>query len=96
MTLTVPVLIFSIVIAAICGTIGKAIAGGARGGLVVSTILGFLGAILGPWIAHLINLPEPLTLTIAGHSFGILWAIIGAAIFVAAIHLFSKRRRRWW
>ncbi len=95
MTLTVPVLLFSIVIAAICGAIGKAIAGDARGGLVVSIVLGFVGALLGPWIAHQLKLPEPLTITIGDHPFGILWAIIGAAVLVAAIHLFS-RRRRWW
>jgi uncharacterized membrane protein YeaQ/YmgE (transglycosylase-associated protein family) len=33
-------------------------------------------------------------LSVGGHPFGVLWAIIGAAVFVAAIHLFS-RRRRW-
>ena len=95
MTLTVPVLLFSIVIAAICGAIGKAVAGNARGGVLVSIVLGFIGSLLGPWIAHQFKLPEPLTITIDGHPFGILWAIIGAAIFVAAIHLFTKPRR-WW
>lgn len=94
MTMTVPSLLCYIIIAAVCGAVGKAIAGGARGGLVVSICLGFIGTLLGPWIAHQFKLPEPLMVSVGGHPFGVLWAIIGAAVFVAAIHLFS-RRRRW-
>jgi len=82
-----------LVIAAICGAVGKAIAGEPRGGLVVSIILGLVGAILGPWIAHQLKLPEPIMVDIGGQPLGILWAIIGAAILVALIHLFSGRRR---
>lgn len=94
MTMSLPALLFYVVIAAICGAVGRAIAGDARGGLLVSIVLGFIGAIFGPWIAHLLKLPEPLLVTIGGHPFGILWAIIGAAVFVAILHLLS-RRRRW-
>ena len=92
MTLSLPALIILIVIAAVCGAIGKAIAGGARGGLIVSTVLGFIGALLGPWVAHKLSLPEPFMITIGGHPFPVLWSIIGAALFVALIHLFSRRR----
>ena len=72
MTLTVPGLIVLIVIAAICGAVGKALAGGARGGLLVSVALGFIGALF-------------------GQTFPILWSIIGAAVFVALLHLVSGR-----
>lgn len=91
MTMTVPVLLVYILIAAICGAIGKAIAGDVRGGFIVSMVLGFIGALLGPWIAQQLKLPEPFMITVGGHPFGILWAIIGAAVFVAIIHLFSRR-----
>ena len=53
MNYTLPGLILLIVIAAVCGAIGKAIAGGARGGLIVSTALGFIGAALFVAIVHL-------------------------------------------
>ncbi len=36
MTLTLPGLIVLLIIAAICGAVGKALAGGARGGIIVS------------------------------------------------------------
>lgn len=91
MTYTVPGLILLVVIAAVCGAVGKAIAGGARGGLVVSTALGFIGALIGPWIAVRLKLPEPFIVNISGHPFPVLWSIIGAALLVAVIHLVSRR-----
>ena len=92
MTMSLPQLLLIVVIAAICGAIGKAIAGSSRGGLFVSIALGFIGALLGPWVARWLKLPEPFTVIIGGHPFPILWSIIGAALFVAIIHLFSRRR----
>ena len=89
MTLTSFVVL--LIIAAVCGAIGKALAGGARGGLLVSTVLGFIGALLGPWVARQLKLPEPLMLHISGHPFPVLWSIIGAALFVAILHLISRR-----
>ena len=92
MSITLPGLLLLIVIAAICGGLGKAIAGGSRGGLLVSIVLGFIGALLGPWVAAQLKLPEPFVINVSGHPFGILWSIIGAALFVALLHLISGRR----
>jgi uncharacterized membrane protein YeaQ/YmgE (transglycosylase-associated protein family) len=91
-TLTLPGLIVLIVIAAICGAVGKALAGGAQGGLITSIALGFIGALLGPWVAHQLHLSEPLVLHLDGKPFPIVWSIIGAALFVALLHLMSRRR----
>jgi uncharacterized membrane protein YeaQ/YmgE (transglycosylase-associated protein family) len=92
MTYTLPGLILLLVIAAVCGAIGKAIAGGIRGGVIVSTALGFIGALVGPWIALHLRLPEPFMVHISGRSFPVLWSIIGAAVFVAIIHLLHRQR----
>ena len=91
MTITLPGLIILIIIAAVCGAIGRAIAGEIRGGIVVSTAVGFIGALIGPWLAGQLKLAEPLMLSVSGHSFPVLWSIIGAALFVALIHLISRR-----
>jgi uncharacterized membrane protein YeaQ/YmgE (transglycosylase-associated protein family) len=91
MTYTLPGLLVLIVIAAVCGAIGRALAGGARGGLIVSTVLGFIGALIGPWVANQLHLSEPLVIQISGHPFPVLWSIIGAALFVALMHLFYRR-----
>lgn len=92
MTMSISGLLILIVIAAVCGAIGKSIAGSARGGLLVSIALGFIGALIGPWVAQQLGLPEPFSVSIEGESFPILWSIIGAALFVAVIHLVSRRR----
>ena len=91
MTLTVPGLLVLIVIAAVCGAVGKALAGGAPGGLVASIALGFIGALLGPWVAHQLHLSEPFVLHVSGQAFPVLWSIVGAALFVALLHLLSGR-----
>jgi uncharacterized membrane protein YeaQ/YmgE (transglycosylase-associated protein family) len=84
MTLTLPGLIVLIIIAAICAAVGKALAGGGRGGLITAIALGFIGALLGPWAAQQLGLSEPF--------FPIVWSIVGAAPFVALLHLMSGRR----
>jgi uncharacterized membrane protein YeaQ/YmgE (transglycosylase-associated protein family) len=91
MTITLPGLIILIIIAAICGALGRAIAGEVRGGFIVSMVLGFIGTLIGPWIAHQLKLPEPFLVHFSGQSFPVLWSIIGAAVFVALIHLISRR-----
>jgi uncharacterized membrane protein YeaQ/YmgE (transglycosylase-associated protein family) len=95
MTLTIPGLIILIVIAAICGAVGRAIGGGVRGGLLVSTAIGFIGALFGPWLANQFHLGEPFVLRVSGFSFPILWSIIGGALFVAILHLIAGPRRVW-
>ncbi len=98
MTITMPPLaelLILLLIAALCGAVGRAIAGGTRGGLLVSIALGFVGALLGPWVAHQLHLGEPLLVRVDGHAFPVLWSIIGSALFVALIHLIGGPRRRW-
>ena len=92
MNMSLTTLLLLLVIAAVCGAVGKALAGSARGGLLVSIVLGFIGALVGPWLAGKLGLPEPFMVTIGGHPFPVLWSIIGAALFVALIHLLSRRR----
>jgi len=94
-TLTLPGLIVLVIIAAICGAVGRALGGGARGGLLVSIAIGFIGALLGPWVARQLHLGEPLVLRVSGYSFPILWSIIGGALLVALLHLLTRRRRIW-
>jgi uncharacterized membrane protein YeaQ/YmgE (transglycosylase-associated protein family) len=82
-----------LLIAGICGSIGQAIAGFSRGGCLVSIALGFIGALLGTWLAGLLNLPELFTIDVDGRRFPIIWSIIGSALFVAVIGLLTARTR---
>src|SRR5258708_40070614 len=92
MTISWQALIVLIVIAAVCGAVARVLAGGRQGGLITSTALGFIGALFGPWLAHQLKLSEPLMLRVAGRPFPIVWSVIGAALFLAVLHLFSRRR----
>jgi uncharacterized membrane protein YeaQ/YmgE (transglycosylase-associated protein family) len=97
MTLTLTGLLVLLIVAGICGAIGRAMGGGTGGGFLVSIALGFVGALLGTFIAQHFRLPELLTVSVDAHPFPVLWSIIGAAVFVALLHLiggFGPRYRR--
>ena len=85
-------LLVLLLIAAVCGALGQAIGGYSRGGCLVSIAIGFIGALLGSWIAGALHLPELFALNVAGVHFPIVWSIIGGALFVALINLISRRR----
>jgi uncharacterized membrane protein YeaQ/YmgE (transglycosylase-associated protein family) len=85
-------LIVLLIIAGICGSLGQAISGFSRGGCLVSIALGFIGAILGLWLARQLGLPELFSINIGGTNFPIVWSIIGSAVFVAIISLITRRR----
>jgi len=82
-----------LVVAGICGALGQAIAGYSHGGCLVSIVLGFIGALLGTWLARLLKLPELFAMPIGGHVFPIIWSIVGAALFVALLNLLRFGRR---
>lgn len=83
-----------LLVAGICGAIGQAIVGYTHAGCLGSVALGFIGALLGAWLARVLGLPELLRVDIGGQAFPIVWSIIGAALFVALIALITRPRRR--
>ncbi len=85
-------LLVMLIIAAVCGAIGQSIAGMTRGGCLTSIAVGFIGALLGTWIAQNLGLPEILVITVGDQPFPIVWAILGSALFVALIALMTGRR----
>ena len=83
--------ILLLIVAGVCGALGQAITGYSRGGCLVSIALGFVGALLGVWLARMMHLPELFSVQIGTASFPIVWSIIGSALFVAVISLLSRR-----
>ena len=85
-------LLVLLVIAALCGALGQAVAGYTAGGCLVSIVLGFIGAFLGGWLADRFDLPHFFEITVQGQAFPVFWSIVGAALFVALLSLISGRR----
>ncbi|MFQ5632128.1 MAG: hypothetical protein ACE5I1_25445 [bacterium] len=83
-----------LLVAGVCGSIGQVIGGFSRGGCLVSIAIGFIGALFGPWIAQKFGLPELFILEVGAANFPVIWSIIGSALFVAVIGMFSRPRRR--
>lgn len=80
-----------LIVAAVVGSIGEAIAGYSSGGCLVSVVVGFIGAVIGVWLAGTLRLPEIFVLNIEGRPFPVIWAIIGAALFAALLGAFARR-----
>ena len=86
-------IVILLIVAGICGGLGQSIAGFSRGGCLGSIVLGFIGALLGMWIARSMQLPELFAINVGGEvTFPIIWSIIGSALFVAVLGLFARRR----
>lgn len=81
-----------LLIAGICGAIAQALAGFTRGGCLAAIALGFIGALLGSWLAATLGLPRLFAVEVGGEPFPIVWSIIGAALFAAVLGLISRPR----
>lgn len=81
-----------LLIAAVTGSIGQAIAGYSLGGCLVSALVGFVGAWIGMWLSAQLGLPELLTITIQGEPFPIVWSILGSALFTAILGMLARRQ----
>jgi uncharacterized membrane protein YeaQ/YmgE (transglycosylase-associated protein family) len=91
--MTVLEFLLLLIIAGICGSLAQALAGYSHGGCLVSIALGFIGALLGTWLARQLGLPELLAVQVGDRTFPIIWSIIGAALFAALLSLVTRRPR---
>ena len=82
--------LFMLLIAFLAGAIGANLAGRRGLGCLASVVLGFIGALLGTFIAEKLGLPLLLTIRFRSYLFPVIWAIVGASLFVAFLNLFSR------
>ena len=87
-------ILISLVIAGIAGSIARSLSGFSRGGCIISIVVGFIGAIIGTWLARELQLPDPFVIVIRGTSYNILWTIIGAVIFTALLSLITPDKKK--
>lgn len=82
-----------LLIAGICGSIARSLVGFSKGGCILSIASGFIGAVIGNWLARELNLPDFLTLDIGGTNFPVVWAIIGAVVFSGILSAMSSSKK---
>ena len=85
-------LLVLLLVAGVCGAVGQAIAGFSRGGCLAAIGVGFIGALIGTFLARSLGLPEILSVNLGGTAFPIAWSILGGALFVAVISLIARGR----
>ena len=79
-----------LVIAAICGSVGQALAGYDLGGCLVSIVVGFIGAYIGMWLSAKFGLPELFAIKVGGKTFPIIWSVVGSAVLTFIVALIRK------
>lgn len=84
--------IIILLVAGLCGSLAQALVGYSHGGCLVSVALGFIGALLGTWLANVLNLPDLFVLRVGERPFPILWSIIGGSLFAALLQFVRRRK----
>jgi uncharacterized membrane protein YeaQ/YmgE (transglycosylase-associated protein family) len=82
-----------LLIAGICGSIARSLVGFTKGGCVLSIAVGFIGALIGNWLARELNLPEFFSFNIGGTTFPVVWSIIGAVLFSGILSAISSGKK---
>lgn len=80
-------LLVILVVAAIIGSVGATLAGSRTApGCLGSIALGFVGALLGDWLSRFLHARRLIIIA----DIPIIWAVVGAALFVAALGAISN------
>jgi uncharacterized membrane protein YeaQ/YmgE (transglycosylase-associated protein family) len=85
-------LLILLVIAGISGSIGSGLAGQRNAGCLGSIALGFIGAMLGMWLARWLRLPEVFSIRVGRESFPVVWSVLGSALFVGVLSYLTRPR----
>jgi uncharacterized membrane protein YeaQ/YmgE (transglycosylase-associated protein family) len=83
-----------IAMAAVLGLLSQRLLGYKLGGLVVSILLGFIGAFAGREVGHHFPLGIQFNLQIGDVSFPVFWSLVGALLATFLAGLFAKSASR--
>jgi uncharacterized membrane protein YeaQ/YmgE (transglycosylase-associated protein family) len=61
---------------------------------LLSIAVGFVGALIGTWLARELDFPDIFSFEIRGINYPIVWSLIGAVLFTALLSLISPRKRK--
>ncbi len=81
-------IILLLLVAGLCGAIAEAVAHHHRGGCLASIGIGFIGAVLGFWLAGVLHLPNLFSINVGGVSFPIVYALLGGLFLLLILRIF--------
>lgn len=81
-------IILLLLVAGLCGAIAEAVAHHHRGGCLASIGIGFIGAVLGFWLAGLLHLPNLFSINVGGVNFPIVYALLGGLFLLLILRIF--------
>jgi len=82
-----------LLIAGITGSIARKLVGMDKGGCILSIVVGFIGALIGTWLARELDFTDFFSFTIRGITYPVIWSIIGAVLFTAILSLISPKKK---
>lgn len=88
--MTIQELLILLVVAGAAGAVARALAGHTQGGVLVSVGVGFVGAMIGRWLAAYVDLPDIFPLELGGSTVPVGWTIVGSALFVVILTAIQK------
>ena len=86
---------FLLVIAGICGAIAQWIVAFSPGNLLVSIIVGVVGAYLGWVISRLLPFPKLLAIGVGALDVDLVWAILGSMLLLVLLKALRQGGARW-
>ena len=86
-------LILVALIAIVFGSLAQLTSNYSRGGWIVNLGVAFAGALTGVIVSRVLNAPEIYDFEYQGIDFPIVYSLVGAALFLAAIGLLVKPGR---
>ncbi len=92
-------LLIVLVIVGICGAVAALIVGFSPPGLhvmLVSIIVGVIGAFIGAWIAGMLNLPPITEIRVGTIRLNLLYTIVGSTLLLVLLQVLHGGRRWLW
>ncbi|MFV1987915.1 MAG: hypothetical protein ACC682_11600 [Gemmatimonadota bacterium] len=80
-------------ISIVCSVAAQALTGYSVGSFVVSTGVGFVGAVFGMWMASAMDLPTVYEVTVDGTVFPLVWSIAASAVLVAVLGALTGQKK---
>ncbi|HLG32185.1 MAG TPA: GlsB/YeaQ/YmgE family stress response membrane protein [Ignavibacteriaceae bacterium] len=87
-------IVILLVIAGLTGSIARSLVGFDKGGCLLSVAVGFIGALIGTWLARELNFPDIYSFEIRGITYPVVWSLIGAVLFTALLSLISPKKQK--